>query len=205
MFTISALLNNNTNHGQQKKASIETLEAFRSIDETSTDREESLERSVSSMSNPVSMDNLMENTNPNNLYPGIGTNLQNPSLIELQMLLGYRIRKHEYRRKRKPAFDRKPRQAYSTKQLQRLENEFNADKYLSVQKRAQLSKELDLTETQIKTWYQNRRTKWKKQITQRLRQMCGKTTAATPDTPEASTILNPSTFTTNQPFMFTPF
>uniref|UniRef100_A0A0K0FF33 Homeobox protein ceh-19 (projected from Caenorhabditis elegans ortholog ceh-19) n=1 Tax=Strongyloides venezuelensis TaxID=75913 RepID=A0A0K0FF33_STRVS len=101
-------------------------------------------------------------------------NIENPSLLELQMLLGYRIRKHEYRRKKVPSFDRKPRQAYSTRQLQRLEYEFNKDKYLSIQKRYQLSHELNLSETQIKTWFQNRRTKWKKQITSKLRQICGK-------------------------------
>ena len=63
--------------------------------------------------------------------------------------------------------DRKPRQAYSAKQLDQLEAEFKADKYLSVSKRLELSKTLHLTEVQIKTWFQNRRTKWKKQMTAR--------------------------------------
>ena len=63
--------------------------------------------------------------------------------------------------------DRKPRQAYSAKQLDQLEAEFKADKYLSVSKRLELSKTLQLTEVQIKTWFQNRRTKWKKQMTAR--------------------------------------
>uniref|UniRef100_A0A0K0END0 Homeobox domain-containing protein n=1 Tax=Strongyloides stercoralis TaxID=6248 RepID=A0A0K0END0_STRER len=106
--------------------------------------------------------------------PGLLSNIENPSLVELQMLLGYRFRKHEYRRKKVLSFDRKPRQAYSTRQLQRLEYEFNKDKYLSIQKRYQLSHELNLSETQIKTWFQNRRTKWKKQITLKLRQICEK-------------------------------
>lgn len=73
------------------------------------------------------------------------------------------------KRFRKPGVDRKPRQAYSAKQLERLENEFKHDKYLSVSKRMELSKCLSLTEVQIKTWFQNRRTKWKKQLTSRLK------------------------------------
>ncbi|KAF2887466.1 hypothetical protein ILUMI_18707 [Ignelater luminosus] len=73
------------------------------------------------------------------------------------------------RRSRKPGLDRKPRQAYSAKQLERLESEFKIDKYLSVSKRMELSKALSLTEVQIKTWFQNRRTKWKKQLTTRLK------------------------------------
>ncbi|CRK90611.1 CLUMA_CG004313, isoform A [Clunio marinus] len=72
-------------------------------------------------------------------------------------------------RLRKSGVDRKPRQAYSQTQLERLENEFKQDKYLSVSKRLELSKCLNLTEVQIKTWFQNRRTKWKKQLTSRLK------------------------------------
>lgn len=77
--------------------------------------------------------------------------------------------KPQGKRSRKPGVDRKPRQAYSAKQLERLENEFKQDKYLSVSKRMELSKCLNLTEVQIKTWFQNRRTKWKKQLTSRLK------------------------------------
>jgi Homeodomain len=72
-------------------------------------------------------------------------------------------------RLKKTGIDRKPRQAYSQVQLEKLECEFKQDKYLSVSKRLELSKCLNLTEVQIKTWFQNRRTKWKKQLTSRLK------------------------------------
>nr|XP_029729853.1 segmentation polarity homeobox protein engrailed-like [Aedes albopictus] len=72
-------------------------------------------------------------------------------------------------KRRRQGTDRKPRQAYSAKQLERLEMEFKQDKYLSVSKRLELSKCLNLTEVQIKTWFQNRRTKWKKQLTSRIK------------------------------------
>ncbi|XP_059473628.1 homeobox protein vab-15-like [Neocloeon triangulifer] len=84
-------------------------------------------------------------------------------------LFGLQAPKPVGRRSRKPGIDRKPRQAYSAKQLERLETEFKIDKYLSVSKRLELSKALHLTEVQIKTWFQNRRTKWKKQLTSRLK------------------------------------
>uniref|UniRef100_A0A914EM34 Homeobox domain-containing protein n=1 Tax=Acrobeloides nanus TaxID=290746 RepID=A0A914EM34_9BILA len=96
--------------------------------------------------------------------------MKSPSLTELQVLFGYGIRKHEYKRARKAIYDRKPRQAYSNAQLERLEEEFKADKYLSVNKRIDLANTLKLTETQIKTWFQNRRTKWKKQMTSTLKE-----------------------------------
>ncbi|XP_034944055.1 homeobox protein MSH-D-like [Chelonus insularis] len=84
-------------------------------------------------------------------------------------LFGLQAPKPSGRRSRKPGIDRKPRQAYSAKQLEKLEAEFKVDKYLSVSKRMELSKTLNLTEVQIKTWFQNRRTKWKKQLTSRLK------------------------------------
>ncbi|KAK9880970.1 hypothetical protein WA026_014321 [Henosepilachna vigintioctopunctata] len=84
-------------------------------------------------------------------------------------VFGIQVSKTPNRRSRKPVLDRKPRQAYSAKQLERLESEFKVDKYLSVSKRMELSKALSLTEVQIKTWFQNRRTKWKKQLTTRLK------------------------------------
>ncbi|XP_003699912.1 uncharacterized protein LOC100883050 [Megachile rotundata] len=58
---------------------------------------------------------------------------------------------------------RKARTAFTDNQLQTLEKSFERQKYLSVQDRMELAAKLHLTDTQVKTWYQNRRTKWKRQ------------------------------------------
>ncbi|XP_015596658.1 homeobox protein slou isoform X2 [Cephus cinctus] len=60
---------------------------------------------------------------------------------------------------------KRPRTAFTATQIKSLEAEFERNKYLSVAKRLQLSKTLKLTETQIKIWFQNRRTKWKRKYT----------------------------------------
>ncbi|VEN59133.1 unnamed protein product [Callosobruchus maculatus] len=60
---------------------------------------------------------------------------------------------------------KRPRTAFTAAQIKSLEAEFERNKYLSVAKRCQLSKTLKLTETQIKIWFQNRRTKWKRKYT----------------------------------------
>ncbi|XP_047490874.1 brain-specific homeobox protein-like [Penaeus chinensis] len=51
---------------------------------------------------------------------------------------------------------RKARTAFTDNQLQTLEKSFERQKYLSVQDRMELAAKLSLTDTQVKTWYQNR-------------------------------------------------
>lgn len=52
---------------------------------------------------------------------------------------------------------RKARTAFTDHQLQTLEKTFERQKYLSVQDRMELANKLGLSDTQVKTWYQNRR------------------------------------------------
>lgn len=52
---------------------------------------------------------------------------------------------------------RKARTAFTDHQLQTLEKSFERQKYLSVQERQELAHKLDLSDCQVKTWYQNRR------------------------------------------------
>ncbi|XP_037505064.1 homeobox protein Hox-D4 [Rhipicephalus sanguineus] len=58
---------------------------------------------------------------------------------------------------------RRRRTAFTQAQLAFLEAKFRYQKYLSVSDRGSVAEALRLTETQVKTWYQNRRTKWKRQ------------------------------------------
>ena len=58
---------------------------------------------------------------------------------------------------------KKERPLFSPHQIQTMEKEFAKQRYVTEDKRAQLALEVNLTETQVKTWFQNRRTKWKKE------------------------------------------
>lgn len=69
---------------------------------------------------------------------------------------------------RKP---RRRRTAFTHAQLAYLERKFRCQKYLSVADRSDVAETLNLSETQVKTWYQNRRTKWKRQNQLRLEQL----------------------------------
>ena len=58
---------------------------------------------------------------------------------------------------------KKQRPLFSSHQIQTMEKEFTKCRYVTESRRAELASDLNLTETQVKTWFQNRRTKSKKE------------------------------------------
>uniref|UniRef100_A0A8C5CFB8 Posterior neuron-specific homeobox n=1 Tax=Gadus morhua TaxID=8049 RepID=A0A8C5CFB8_GADMO len=58
---------------------------------------------------------------------------------------------------------RRIRTAFTMDQLRILEYSFQSSHYLSVLDRHAIASALHLSETQVKIWFQNRRTKWKKE------------------------------------------
>lgn len=67
---------------------------------------------------------------------------------------GHGINTSSLKTNKKP---RKARTAFTDQQLNCLEKSFERQKYLSVQDRMELATRLNLSDTQVKTWYQNRR------------------------------------------------
>lgn len=65
---------------------------------------------------------------------------------------------------------RRKRTAFSNEQLLELEAEFQQKKYLSLVERSQIARSLQLTEIQVKIWWQNRRAKWKRIKAGQMRQ-----------------------------------
>lgn len=59
---------------------------------------------------------------------------------------------------------RRSRTIFTEVQLMGLEKKFQKQKYLSTPDRLDLAQSLGLTQLQVKTWYQNRRMKWKKVV-----------------------------------------
>ncbi|KAF6199934.1 hypothetical protein GE061_006232 [Apolygus lucorum] len=57
---------------------------------------------------------------------------------------------------------KKARTTFTGRQIFELERQFELKKYLSSSERSDMAKLLSVTETQVKIWFQNRRTKWKK-------------------------------------------
>ncbi|KAK3568696.1 hypothetical protein QTP86_013455 [Hemibagrus guttatus] len=71
-------------------------------------------------------------------------------------------RTRRLKKKKSQAENKRPRTAFTAEQLQRLKAEFQLNRYITEQRRQTLANELNLNESQIKIWFQNKRAKIKK-------------------------------------------
>ncbi|NXN67741.1 VEX1 protein, partial [Himantopus himantopus] len=62
-----------------------------------------------------------------------------------------------------PAVAGRPRTKFSAAQLQELERSFREQRYIGASEKRRLAAVLNLSQSQIKTWFQNRRMKFKRQ------------------------------------------
>ncbi|XP_058492566.1 NK2 transcription factor related 7 [Solea solea] len=73
----------------------------------------------------------------------------------------------------RPRQRRKPRVLFSQSQVSELERRFRQQRYLSAPEREQLARVLQLTSTQVKIWFQNRRYKCKRQRQDKTLELAG--------------------------------
>ena len=83
-------------------------------------------------------------------------------VLNTPLSLYFRLDCPIYTRPRSPD-SKKPRTSFTPDQIQILEYAFHEKRYLSHTERMVLAAELRLTDCQIKTWFQNRRMKMKRQ------------------------------------------
>ena len=76
-------------------------------------------------------------------------------------------RKAEAKSPSSSSAEKKPRTAFNTEQIERLQREFLANQYLTEERRKNLCSELGLQEAQLKIWFQNKRAKVKKNCDQK--------------------------------------
>lgn len=145
---------------------------------SSTSSSPSSKQNSSSRAGEAASNGTRYSDSPGSLIVVSGSNAESPppSLKENQPMLwpawvyctrysdrpssGPRTRK--LKKKKNGKEDKRPRTAFTAEQLQRLKTEFQTNRYITEQRRQALAQELNLNESQIKIWFQNKRAKIKK-------------------------------------------
>lgn len=133
--------------------------------------------STTSYPRPMYDQRLSNDFGPSHMYPPAGTYAQNPGIYpythpdyhaqawlfdrsayaKLGRPMIWSPFMHRNMHKRKGGQVR-----FSNDQTSELEKKFDEQKYLSPPERKKLAKSLQLSERQVKTWFQNRRAKWRR-------------------------------------------
>uniref|UniRef100_A0AC35U989 Homeobox domain-containing protein n=1 Tax=Rhabditophanes sp. KR3021 TaxID=114890 RepID=A0AC35U989_9BILA len=112
---------------------------------------------ISSENKKLYLDEKISNTFPHINHNEITNVLQIKDTFRQEKRTG-----HPYK-SRAPAKHKKPRTSFTKQQIIILESKFIMQKYLAASERTSLAADLCMSDAQVKTWYQNRRTKWRRQ------------------------------------------
>ena len=93
----------------------------------------------------------------------IPTSTYNPAMAGYPFIGGQQSTNQSYDRFGRLQKSKRNRTVFTNEQLDKLEFVFSQSKYLVGNERTALAAELNLNETQVKVWFQNRRIKYRKQ------------------------------------------
>ncbi|XP_028391223.1 homeobox protein EMX2-like isoform X1 [Dendronephthya gigantea] len=100
---------------------------------------------------------------PAGMQYGGSLNTYNPNQASAYPCGNYFFSDYNVDRDDKDSKKKRTRTAFSTDQIKSLEKRFVSNHYVVGAERQKLATELDLSEAQVKVWFQNRRTKYKKE------------------------------------------